>query len=167
MNVKNIIIVGLIAVLAFIGIQLSVNKSVPTTVGYANQYDSFVVSKTITSSAISTTTAADLTNTVTGKLYVDNIILSTDSPGLAGCTSLNILVSGNTYGTTVVASSAVSSLATSSTIDLNSASTKQRIVLENGAKLQYKGIGGTCSGAGKLQATVILKKADAGSSIYD
>ena len=137
------------------------------TVGYANQYDGFVVSKDIISSEISTTTAADLTQPVTGKLLVDNIVLSTDSTGLAGCTTFAIMVNGNTYGTTTIQSHAVTGLGASQTLDLNSTTVKQRIVLENGAKLQYKGIGGTCSGAGVIRATVFLKKAAANSVIFD
>lgn len=164
MGVKDIIIVSLVAVFSLLGIAFG-NK--PQTVGFADQFDGFTVQKTITSSAISTTTAQDLTNPATGNLYVDNIVLSTDSTGLAGCTSFNVLVSGNTYGTTVVASNTVANLGANATIDLNSATTKQRIVLENGAKLQYKGVGGTCSGAGKIQATVILKKASNQAQIYE
>jgi hypothetical protein len=155
------LVLGLLMAVFFVG------GKQDTNIGYSNQYDGFVVSKDIISSAISTTTATDLTQPVTGKLLVDNIVLSTNATGLAGCTTFTIMVNGNTYGTTTIASHAVSGLGANQTVDLNSATGKQRIVLENGAKLQFKGVSGTCSGAGVIRATVFLKKAESNSIIAD
>lgn len=134
---------------------------------YNNQFDGYVVEKILTSSDISTSTATAITQYATGDFYIDNIIVSTDSTGLATGTNFQIAIDGNDYGTSTVLSHAVSSLGANATVDLNSATTKQRAILEDGSRLVAYCTTANCEGDGKAKITVILKKASWGSAIFD
>lgn len=145
-------------------------KSETPTVGFANQYDGFVVTKTFVASTISTTTPLDVTRPVSGALLVDNIVVSTDSTGFgaSACTNIVVSQSGNTYGPTTLLSSATSTLGASASVDLTDAgTTKKRVVLENGAKLQISSTVAACTGSGVVKVTAFFKKAAANSSIAD
>ena len=134
---------------------------------YNNQYDGLIVSKTLTSSDLSTSTATAVTQYSTGDFYIENIIASTDSTGLATGTLFQIKVDSPTYGTTTVLSQAVSSLAANQTVDLNSATTKQRVILQDGDRLVAYCTTANCAGSGKIKIDVVLKKASWGSAIFD
>lgn len=126
----------------------------------------FVVTKTLTSSAIASSTASDVTVPVQGDMIVDNVIVQTDATGLAAGTNFQILTT-DTVGTTTIMQHAVSGLGSNATIDLNSATTKQRTVLHDGFKLTAKCTVADCTGAGKVYITVKLIKASPTASIYD
>ncbi len=134
---------------------------------YNNQFDGVIVEKVVTSSDLSTSTPTAITQYATGNFYIDNIIVSTDSTGLATGTNFIINVDSPTYGLTTILSNAVSGLGANKTVDLNSATVKQRVILEDGSRLVAYCTTANCEGAGKAKITVILKKASWGSAIFD
>lgn len=163
------VIVGVI--LAGVAAFLGFNGKEEQKLGYyTNQLDTYIVEKVVTSSEIGSTTAlaVDLTQKVTGDFYIENIIVSTDGTGLATGTNFAISISGNDYGLSTIWSSAVSGLGANKTIDINTASVaKQRAILEDGSKLIGTCTTASCAGSGKAKVTVILKKLDSYSSIFD
>jgi hypothetical protein len=166
MNKLKLILISVVALLA-LGlaiISLNVDKGVGA---YNNQYDGVIVSKVLTSSSISTSTATNVTEIATGDFYIDNIIASTDATGLATGTLFQIKVVTPTYGTTTVLSHAVSGLGANQSVDLNSATTKQRVILQDGDKLVAYCTGANCAGAGKIKIDVVLRKASYGAAIFD
>ena len=96
-----------------------------------------------------------LTNATTNDMYIQNVILKTDSTGLATGTNC-VVYSNNTYGLANIISTAVSGLNGNKTIDISTASvTKQPTVLEAG---KYISIGSTtadCTGAGVLYVYIV------------
>ena len=119
----------------------------------------------ITSSNIKTATKINLSNNaVGGPIYIDNIIIETDATGLAGGTNFQILRSGS-IGLSAFMVHAVSSLGANASIDLNSATTKQRIVLFPGEQLQVNCTSSNCTGPGKIYVTVIFKKIADGADL--
>lgn len=136
---------------------------------------SFWVSKTITSSAL-LTTAQDLTGVSTGRLYVKQVIVKTDSTGLAGATNLEIL-SNNAKGLLNIAVAAVSGLGGTKTKVLVGGSddsttddnffeiTGRGTILEAGKKLQYIGTGSAGTGAGTVDVHVLLERLDEGATL--
>lgn len=163
------VIVGIIlaGVAAFFGF----NNNGEEKLGYyTNQLDTYIVEKVVTSSDIGSTTAlaVDLTQRATGDFLIENIIVETDSTGLATGTNFAISISGDEYGLATIWSSAVSGLGANKTVDINTASVaKQRAILEDGSKLIGICTTASCEGAGKAKVTVILKKLDSYSSIFD
>lgn len=126
----------------------------------------FTISKTITSSAI-TTSAQDLSLVSTGRLLVDNIVLKTDGTGLAGATNFRIL-SNNAKGLAAILEEAVSNLGANKTVDIFTASVvKQRTVLETGKKLQFLGTVGAGTGAGTIDVIITFKRLDSGAQILN
>lgn len=165
-NLNKILVAGalvvsitLLAIIAFGG-----EKNVGA---YNNQFDGVIVEKVITSSELSTSTPVAVTQYATGNFYIDNIIVSTDSTGLATGTNFIINVDSPTYGLKTILSNAVSGLGANKTVDLNSATVKQRVMLEDGDRLVAYCTTANCEGAGKAKITVILKKASWGSAIFD
>jgi len=127
----------------------------------------FVKTFTVTSSSIKTATALDLitTSQIYGKLYVRDIILKTDSTGLAGGTNFQIKTT-NAAGSATILATAISGLGANATINMDTASvTKQRTILESGSKLQLQNTVADGSGAGTVEITVILSQIDPTSQI--
>ncbi|NCU40117.1 hypothetical protein EOL99_04510, partial [Candidatus Falkowbacteria bacterium] len=81
-KLKEILIAGaLILIVIFLGFIAFKNDG---AVGaYNNQFDGVIVEKVITSSELSTSTPVAVTQYATGNFYIDNIVVSTDSTGLA------------------------------------------------------------------------------------
>lgn len=119
----------------------------------------FIIKKTITSSAI-TTSAQDLSSVAFGgDLYVENVVLKTDSTGLAGATNFRIL-SNNSKGLVAILEETVANLGANKTIDLVTASiVKQKTFLESGKKLQFLGTASAGTGAGTVDVYVYLRRA--------
>jgi hypothetical protein len=123
-----------------------------------------IVKKTITSSTI-TTSAQDLTSTALGEFLIDNVILKTDSTGLAGATNFRIL-SNNSKGLVAICEEAVANLGANKTVDIFTASVvKQRTVLESGKKLQFLGTASAGTGAGTIDVYVELVRRSPGGYI--
>lgn len=124
----------------------------------------FIIKKTITSSTISHTTASDLTTQAYGDFQVVDVIIKTDSTGLAGGTNL-VIASTNAKGLANILVEAVSNLGANKTVNIDTASvTKQKTVLENGAKIQISSTVADCSGAGTIDVYLVLEAI--GSSSY-
>lgn len=124
----------------------------------------FIIKKTITSSSISNT-ALDLTAQSYGEFQIRNVILKTDSTGLA--TGTNLVVSTtNAKGLANVLVEAISNLGANKTVDISSASvTKQPTVLSSGAKVQLSCTGSACTGAGTVDVYLVLEAVDTNSYI--
>lgn len=133
----------------------------------------FWVTKTITSSTI-TTSAQDLTTTATGRLFVKQIIVKTDTTGLAGGTNftilsnnangvVNILVEtiGNLGASATKVLAGVATAADTTTSDGTPTVTSLPTVLEAGKKLQYLNTGGVGTGAGVIEISVLFQRVDA------
>lgn len=165
-KLKEILIAGaLVLIVVFLGfIALKNDNSVGA---YNNQFDGVIVEKIITSSELTTSTPVAVTQYATGNFYIDNIVVSTDSTGLATGTNFTINVDSPTYGLTTILSNAVSGLGANKTVDLNSATVKQRVILEDGDRLVAYCTTANCEGAGKVKVSVILKKASWGAAIFD
>lgn len=165
MKIKNIVIgVLVVGVLVFGFLAFNSNKNVGA---YNNQYDGVVASKVITSSSLTTSTPVAITEASTGDFYIDNIVVSTDATGLATGTNFVVGIDSPTYGVSALLTHAVSSLGANATVDLFSATVKQRTVLQDGDKLVAYCTTANCEGAGKVKVDVILKKATQGALITD
>lgn len=120
----------------------------------------------LTSSNILLSAATDLTSAAHGgDLVVEQVILMTDSTGLATGTNFEISVSGETYGENKPIVEAVSNLGASvsrAVIGGDTDATNVRLlsvtgtpfVLQAGDKLQYGSSGADCTGAGKILVAI-------------
>lgn len=123
-----------------------------------------ILKKTIVSSTIKTT-VQDLTSVAYGDFYVKNIIVKSDSTGLAGGTNFTIK-SDNAKGLANILVEAVANLGANKTVDMSSASvTKQPTVLESGKKLQFLNTAAVGTGAGTVDVYMILEKVTPNANI--
>lgn len=149
--------------------------------GYTNvAAGGFVVNKKVAYTDL-LTTGVDISNTATGKLKLTDIIVRTDSYGMATGTSFQILVSGNDYGTSTVLKVPVSSLGRNQTFSLvppinpyatGFASTSTvETVIEDGSKLVAYCTGSACSGItgvdGYVYISMFFDKMEGTSYIYE
>ena len=125
----------------------------------------FVVKKTLTSSAI-LQTGVDVTGASSGgALELLNVILQTGGVGLAAGTNFQ-LVSNNANGALLFMAEAVVNLGTTKTVDLTTASlTKQKIVLESGKKITAKSTVADCTGAGTVDVYLVFRRNAAAATI--
>jgi len=203
-NIFNVIggIVGVVAII-LVGVSLIIGKqpiniSVPNgevpinvnvpdntdkLIGLSNQYDGYVITKTVTNSSIATTSpihGLDITNAITGDLYIDNIVISSDTTGLStttpmsnNCSGIKITTDGTAltsyYGsTTIMAVNSLPELQANETLDFTSASSSQKIRMKEGSNLQVLPLGNfPCNGAGITTFTMFFKKVTAGSRIVE
>lgn len=123
-----------------------------------------ILKKTIVSSTIKTT-VQDLTSVAYGDFYVKNVIVKSDSTGLAGGTNFTIK-SDNANGLANILVEAVANLGANKTVDMSSASvTKQPTVLESGKKLQFLNTAAVGTGAGTVDIYMVLEKVTPNSNI--
>lgn len=137
---------------------------------------SFWVKKTITSSGI-TTSAQSLTTAATGQLYVKQVIVKTDSTGLAGGTNFTIL-SSNANGVVNILVETVANLGANVTKVLSGVATagdtttsdgtptvtSLNTILEAGKKLQYLNTSAVGTGAGTIDVFVEFVRIDNNAS---
>lgn len=149
------------------GITALASDAMVYTPGSENGIGSRVIlKKSITSSTI-TTAAQDLSTTALGEFLVENVILKTDSTGLAGATNFRVL-SNNSLGLAAILEETVANLGANKTVDITTASVvKQRTVLESGKKLQYLGTASAGTGAGVIAVYVHLIRKTAGATIIN
>lgn len=135
--------------------------SAPTGVGTL-----FWLKKTMVSSAILSSAAVDLTGVSSvGELAIEDVILKTDSTGLAAGTAINLLTN-NVKGLANFMVQAVSGLGANKTVDLAGASgTKIKTVLETGKKIQIQATVADCTGAGTIDVYILLRRLTAGATI--
>ncbi len=162
------------------------NKEVEPQLGLSAQVDGYVVTKKIDYDDI-TTTGVAASNQVTGAFYVENVIIEMGALTIASGTQIQILTSGDDFGSsTLLFATDVAAFTKATTMDLNTAissgsnyllhaSSTQRVVLEDGSNLIIKCTGADCkrttdgtqTGTGFLRVTVILEKADRYSSTFE
>ncbi len=118
----------------------------------------FWISKNIESSAISTS-QIDLTGVSSGSdLFINNIILQTDSTGLTTGTNFQI-TANNDRGLLMFFSESIANLGGNKTVDMSSASVaNQPVLLESGKKLQYNNTGAGGTGAGDVTVYVEFER---------
>lgn len=162
--------------------------------GYNAQYSDVIVTKLVDMDDISTT-GVDVTNEVTGDFYVDNIIIETNYATIASGTNFRIQTSGDNYGTsTILFDKKVVSMSKADSWDLNSpasanntsdgtfansASSTQRVLLEDGSKLIVLCTTAACKhttnattlaseeATGYVRFTTIMKRASEFSYTYE
>lgn len=127
---------------------------------------SFWIKKTITSSGITFAAPVDITGVSSvGELVVDEVILKTDSTGLATGTNFQVL-SNNSKGLANILVEAIANLGTNKTITLEDASvTKVKTVLETGKKLQIQNTIADGTGGGTVDIYVKFIRLAAGATI--
>jgi len=124
----------------------------------------FVIKKEIVASTI-LTTATDLTIPSSGEVELVNIILKTDSVGLAAGTNIEIECD-NANGLADIMVETVANLGANKTVNLADASvTGVETVIENGKKLTIKSTVAACTGAGVLTAYFVFKRMESGANI--
>ena len=143
--------------------------------GISDQSGGFVITKTVTNSDIATTTpytGLDITNAISGSLVLDEMIVSANNTSIAGCTGLVIRTDtatgeGDAASTTVMAITAIASIAANETIDFDNADTAIKTMIQDGGNLQVLPTDNPCTGDGELTFTMFFKKVDERSHIYD
>ncbi len=125
----------------------------------------FWVKKTLTSSAI-VQAGVDITGVSSaGELAIEDVIVKTNSTGLAAGTNLEIC-SNNANGLANILVETVANLGANKTMDLTGASvTKIRPVLEVGKKLIAKSTVADCTGAGTIDVYVKFKRLTAAATV--
>lgn len=125
----------------------------------------FWVKKTLVSSAI-VTGGVDITGVSSGgELEIEDIILKTDSTGLATGTNLEI-ETNNARGLADVLVEAVANLGANKTIALTDASVSdQKTIIETGKKLTTKATGSSCDGSGEIDIYIKFRRLAAGATI--
>lgn len=126
----------------------------------------FWVKASVVSNTILTASAVDITGvSAGGELEIEDIIVKTDSTGLAGGTNFQIL-SDNANGLANIFVEAVANLGASKTLDLSNASvTKQKTIIETGKKLQVQNTAAVGSGTGVIDIYVKLRRLSATATI--
>jgi len=136
----------------------------------------FTIKKTLTSSG-NTTSSQDLTSVATGQLLIEQIVVKTDSTGLAGGTNFEITTNNdkgleNIFVETVanlggnitkVLSGAAGGDTTTS--DAHPTVTAVPTVIEAGKKLQYNTTGAVGTGDGTIDIFVTFRRIDNGAKI--
>lgn len=125
----------------------------------------FVVKKTLTSSAI-LQTGVDVTGVSSGgALELLNVVLQTGGVGLAGGTNFQ-LVNNNANGATLFMAEAVISLGSAATVDLTTASVaKQKFILESGKKITAKATIADCTGVGTIDIYLVFRRNAAAATV--
>ena len=149
-------------------------------VGLSDQSGGFVITKTVTDSDIATTTyraGLDITNTVSGSLILDEMIVTNNATGLSTttigaqneCTGIAINVeNGTTASSTAMTINDVFSMQGYEEIDFSSASSSQKVLLTNGDKLQVIPVGNyPCTSDGEITFTMFFKKVNERAFIYE
>lgn len=153
-------------------LQHAVRKAVTSASG-----TSFWRFYTITSSTI-TTTAQNLTTAATGRLFVKQIIVKTDSTGLAGGTNFQIL-SNNAKGVVNIAVETVANLGANATRVLTTlppaadtttsdgvfSVTALPTILESGKRIQYSNTSAVGTGAGTIDIAIQFERVDDNATI--
>ena len=126
----------------------------------------FWIKKTVTSSAILTASAVDITGVSSGgDLEIEQIIVASAATGLAGGTNFE-LKSNNAKGLANILVETVANLGANKTVNLDTASiTKARTILESGKKLQVQSTVADCTGAGTIDIHIKFRRMAATATI--
>lgn len=124
----------------------------------------FVVKKTLTSSAV-LTTGVDVTAVSTGgDVLIDDWYLQTDGTGLADGTNFT-LETNNAKGAAVFCSHGVGSLGAQTLVDKKAASTGKGTALESGKKVIAKCTVANCTGAGTVDVYLVCRRLADGAAL--
>ena len=125
----------------------------------------FVVKKTLTSSAI-LQTGVDVTGASSGGvLELLNVVLQTGGVGLAAGTNFQ-LVNNNANGATLFMAETVVNLGSAATVDMTTASVaKQKFMLESGKKITAKSTVADCTGAGTVDVYLTFRRNTAAATV--
>lgn len=140
----------------------SLRQSVKLAVTRASGSE-FFVSKTLISSN-NTVAAQNLTSVASGRIYIYDIVLKTDSTGLAGGTNF-VISTTNAKGTTTVLAETVTNLGANKTVSMQNPKTQASLnsnptVLEAGAKLQFATTVAAGTGAGTIDIIIYCVRVD-------
>lgn len=125
----------------------------------------FWVKKTVTSSACLYTAATALTGAADGQLALLDVIVKTDSTGLATGTNFQLLTD-NAKGLAVFFSTAISGLGASKTIDFANASvTKIKTVIEDGKVVKQQNTVADSTGSGTADVWMLFERIDDDATI--
>jgi hypothetical protein len=126
----------------------------------------FWIKKTVTSSAILEASSVDITGVSSvGELAITDVILKTDSTGLATGTNFELLTD-NTKGIVNILVETVANLGANTTVTLLDASvTKKPTVLEVGKKIQVHSTVAACTGAGTIDIYIKFQRLTTGATI--
>ena len=126
----------------------------------------FWIKKTVTSSNITFASPVDITAVSSGgELAIEQVILKTNSVGLATGTNFQLL-SNNANGLANILVETIGNLGGNKTITLDNASvTKIKTVLETGKKLQVQNTVADGTGAGTVDIYVQFRRLSAGATI--
>jgi hypothetical protein len=127
---------------------------------------SFIIKKTMVSSAILQASNVDITGVSSGgDLLIEGVVVQTDGTGLATGTNFELL-SNNTRGQVNIFVETVANLGANKTVDLGGATvTGVETVLTSGKKLQVHSTVAACDGAGEIDIYVKFKRLSAGATI--
>lgn len=123
---------------------------------------SFLVTKNVVATAV-LTTATNLTTAATGRLFLKNIILDTDSTGLnSTVNAFTINVAGNTFGATALLSQVTSALGANVSLSFLGATptTYKGAVIDAGANLTFQVATAAATGVGKIRMTLEFVRLD-------
>jgi len=126
----------------------------------------FIIKKTMVSSAILESAAVDITGVSSGgELLIEDVVVKTDGTGLAAATNFE-LKSNNARGELNFFVETVANLGASKTVDMNGVSvTGEHTVIETGKKLQVHATVTDCTGAGEIDIYVKFRRLAAGATI--
>lgn len=130
----------------------------------------FWLKKTVTSSAILTTNVAITEASTGGELMIEDIIIKSDSTGLAAGSTFRI-VTNNAKGTTGVFMHPVNLLGANRTVDMDNAEeysvrdVNNRVILEEGKTLSVNCTVTACTGAGTIDIYIKFRKLADNASI--
>jgi len=141
----------------------AVTDALPTATAIGT---TFWIKKTMISSNILESAAVDITSVSSGgELAVEEVVVKTDSTGLAAATNLEIK-SDNANGELNFFVETIANLGASKTVDLDNASvTGERTVIESGKKLQVHATVTDCTGDGTIDIYIKFSRLAAGATI--
>ena len=145
---------------------LGVNGTAVTGVLTTQPGSVFWVKKTLTSSDIKFQSAIDVTGVSSGgALAIRDVILQTDSTGIATGTNFQLLTN-NTKGVLIFLSQAISGLGANATVTLvDAATTKKPTVLETGKKIQVQNTIADSTGGGTVDVYIRFERLAAGATV--
>lgn len=123
----------------------------------------FILEFVLTSSDL-TTGGAILATANAGDIYIKDIVLRTDSTGLAGGTAFQIYTD-STIGNPVIFSETFGNLGANQTVSLAYSAAATTVVARD-KHIKVKSTVGAGTGAGKVYVTIVCQRASVNGTIY-
>jgi hypothetical protein len=99
-----------------------------------------------------------------GDIYIDNAIIEVGATGLAGGTTFELIAS-EVVGLSVFFANAVSGLGANTTLDMFTASTAQRTVIQQGTYISIGSTVAACTGSAVWTLTIIYRPCGVDSAV--